>query len=77
MHDATFEKRIMYLLVDAAGDGAIPIPIKIGLNIEPPPNPRAPETQPPKKARISNLTNVHPTGTMSLLQRPLLYLSLR
>lgn len=63
--------------MEAAGAGAIPSPKRTGLNIEPPPSPKAPETHPPMKANINNLTRVHPTGEMSLGQRPWLYFFFR
>jgi hypothetical protein len=47
--DAPVENIIMYMPVAEATFGGTPILKSRGLNIAPPPNPRAPETHPPKK----------------------------
>ena len=39
----------MYILVEDATAGGTPNPSKIGLKIVPPPNPRAPDKNPPTK----------------------------
>ena len=48
------ENRIMYIPVDDATDGGTPKLSSRGLKIAPPPRPKAPETQPPKRAKITN-----------------------
>ena len=49
---------------------------KSGLKIAPPPKPKAPETQPPKKAHKISLITTSFVNLMSLLTRPRPYLIL-
>ena len=50
--DAKVENMIMYMPVDEATVGGTPSSIISGLKTLPPPSPKAPETHPPKKAKI-------------------------
>ena len=50
------ENIIMYIPVTEATWGGTPMLNSRGLKMTPPPKPRAPEIQPPKKANISSLT---------------------
>jgi hypothetical protein len=45
---------IIYIPVEVDTEGGTPKEIMSGLKIEPPPRPRAPETQPPTKAKKSS-----------------------
>ncbi len=57
--------------------GGTPIEIKSGLKMEPPPRPRAPATQPPRKDNVRTLKRVLPLNLRSLstrLMEPYLYL---
>ena len=45
---------IMYMPVFVETEGGTPSEIINGLKMEPPPRPKAPLTQPPTKAKISN-----------------------
>jgi len=47
----------MYIPVDVETEGGTPREIINGLNIEPPPRPRAPPTHPPTKAKKSRALN--------------------
>ena len=49
------ENMIMYIPVEDATAGGTPMLSKRGLKIAPPPRPRAPDTQPPSKAKITSL----------------------
>ena len=55
-----------YILVEEDTAGGIPILSKTGLNIEPPPSPRAPETQPPAKATKTSLLTTSGENLRSL-----------
>ena len=52
------EKRIMYMPVEDATAGGTPILKSKGLKIAPPPRPRAPETHPPRVAKITNFISM-------------------
>lgn len=67
------ENIIIYLLVEAAGEGAIPNESNTGLKMDPPPSPKAPDTHPPMKPYNSNFIRIIPVALISLSQRPLLY----
>lgn len=54
MHDDILEKVIRYAPVAEATLGGIPKVNKIGLNTTPPPSPKAPATNPPKKPSIKS-----------------------
>ena len=60
MHAEIFEKVIKYMPVADETFGGTPIDNRSGLKIVPPPNPRAPATQPPANPKISTLTRTCP-----------------
>lgn len=66
-----------YIPVEEATEGGIPMLKRTGLKMAPPPKPRAPETQPPIKATVTNLRTTSGENLRSLLQIPLLYLTLK
>lgn len=47
-----------------------------GLKIAPPPNPNAPETQPPRNAKVTNLITVYLSNLISLFEIPKLNFNL-
>ena len=49
--EANVENIIMYMPVEVETVGGTPSSIMSGLNTLPPPSPKAPETQPPMKAK--------------------------
>lgn len=55
-----------YIPVDEETFGGTPIPIRYGLNMVPPPRPRAPATNPPKKPKVRIFLNPAPSNTRSL-----------
>lgn len=57
------EKRIIYIPVADATQGNTPKLNNRGLNMAPPPSPRAPDMKPPRKA---NVTNFKSMGSESL-----------
>jgi len=65
-----------YMPVDEETAGGIPMLSKTGLKIAPPPRPRAPDTQPPANATVTSLLTMSGENLRSLLQIPLLYLTL-
>jgi hypothetical protein len=65
MHDDILEKVIRYAPEAEATLGGIPKVNKIGLNTTPPPSPKAPATNPPKKPSIKSYTNTSPIGYIS------------
>lgn len=67
------EKIIMYIPVAEETFGGTPRLIKIGLKIEPPPNPKAPDTIPPKRAKTIRYVSVWPWNLRSLETNPALY----
>lgn len=67
---APVEKMIIYIPVADATFGGTPIERRSGLKIEPPPSPRAPETQPPTNEKMRSLNMTSPLRTTSLLARP-------
>ena len=58
MLEPAVEKIIMYIPVDDDTFGGTPMLKRIGLNIAPAPKPKAPDTMPPKNARINNFRRV-------------------
>jgi hypothetical protein len=66
----------MYIPVDDATEGGTPILNRSGLKMAPPPKPKAPDTHPPRKANITNFITTDLTNLISLLDIPLLYLTL-
>lgn len=64
------EKRIMYIPVADATEGNTPRLKSNGLNIVPPPKPRAPDMKPPKKAKTTNLRTTIIVNLRSLGARP-------
>jgi hypothetical protein len=58
--EAVVENIIMYIPVADDTAGGTPILKSSGLNIAPPPSPRAPETHPPRNAKITSLVTVLP-----------------
>ena len=58
--DAAVEYIIMYIPVADETAGGTPMLSRRGLKIAPPPSPKAPETHPPQKAKITNLARVDP-----------------
>ena len=66
-----------YIPVEEETAGGIPILNITGLNIAPPPSPKAPETHPPTKATETNLLTTGGENFISLLQIPLLYFILK
>lgn len=60
MHVDIFEKVIIYIPVAEETCGGTPSPINNGLKITPPPNPRAPATQPPPKPSPKTVLKVFP-----------------
>ena len=64
--DPAVEKRIIYIPVAEATDGGTPILSNRGLKIAPPPRPRAPLTQPPTNAKITNFKSKSLWNLMSL-----------
>ena len=58
--DAPVENMIMYIPVDDATFVGKPMLSSKGLNIAPPPRPKAPETQPPKKEKEIRIANFGP-----------------
>jgi hypothetical protein len=60
------EKRIMYIPVAEATEGNTPKLKRSGLNIAPPPNPRAPDINPPKNANTTNLNRTMGLNLRSL-----------
>ena len=65
-HAAIFEKVIKYIPVAEETFGGTPICKRRGLKITPPPNPRAPATQPPPKPKHSTLKRIFPWKRRSL-----------
>ena len=55
MLEPAVENMIIYIPVEDATAGGTPMLRSKGLKIAPPPRPRAPETQPPSRAKITNL----------------------
>ena len=74
---APVEKIIIYIPVAEATFGGHPKPRRSGLNIEPPPSPRAPETHPPTKERVTSLSIGAPERGISLEARPDPYLTFK
>ena len=66
-----------YIPVDEETAGGIPILRSTGLKMAPPPRPRAPDTQPPANATVTNLLTMLGENLRSLLLIPLLYLILK
>ena len=66
-----------YMPVDDATEGGMPMLRSTGLNMAPPPSPRAPDTQPPMKATVTSLRTTLGENLRSLLLMPLLYLILK
>lgn len=65
-----------YIPVEEDTDGGIPMLSKSGLNMAPPPSPRAPEIHPPAKDARTSFLTMSGENLRSLLQIPLLYLIL-
>jgi len=63
---AILEKVIMYMPVADETLGGTPIANKSGLKMTPPPRPRAPATQPPKKPSPRTFLRILPWNTKSL-----------
>ena len=74
---APVEKIIMYIPVALATLGGHPKLSKSGLKIEPPPSPRAPETQPPTNEKVTSLTIGTPVKLISEDASPEPYLTFR
>ncbi len=68
--DPEVEKRIMYIPVAEATDGGTPMLSRRGLNIAPPPRPKAPLTHPPRNANITNLSKADWVNMMSVDAKP-------
>ena len=66
-----------YMPVEDVTAGGMPKLKNTGLNIAPPPSPRAPETHPPAKATATSFLTMLGEYLRSLLQIPLLYLTLK
>jgi len=77
MEEPSVVKRTRYIPVEEDTAGGIPMLSKTGLKIAPPPSPRAPETHPPAKATVTSLLTMSGENLRSLLQIPLLYLTLK
>ena len=60
------EKRIMYIPVAEATDGKTPRLRRSGLKMAPPPSPKAPDMNPPKKANVTNLRRTKKSNLRSL-----------
>ena len=58
MLEPAVENMIIYIPVEDATAGGTPMLNKSGLKIAPPPSPRAPDTQPPSKAKITSFTKM-------------------
>ena len=71
MLEPAVENIIMYIPVEDATAGGIPILSRSGLKIAPPPSPNAPDTQPPKRAKMTNLPTIALSNLTSDLARPL------
>lgn len=75
---AIFENVIIYIPVADETFGGTPIANRRGLNITPPPRPRAPATHPPKKPKHKTFLRTFPSKTRSLsakLTLPYFFLS--
>jgi hypothetical protein len=66
MVDAPVENIIMYIPEAEATLGGHTILSNKGLNIAPPPRPRAPETQPPMNEKAISLPIVFPSNLISV-----------
>ena len=64
------ENSIMYIPVAEATEGRIPRLKSKGLKIVPPPKPSAPDINPPKKAKKTNLRTIGTVSLRSLGARP-------
>jgi hypothetical protein len=69
-HELDEEKSIMYIPVAEATEGRTPRLNSKGLKIVPPPKPRAPDINPPKKAKNTNLRTTGTVSFRSLGARP-------
>ena len=67
----------MYIPVAEATFGELPKLSNNGFKMEPPPRPRAPDTQPPKIENTTSFNCWLPSRKMSDLANPLLYFTLR
>lgn len=65
------ENMIMYIPVEEATAGGTPMLSKRGLKMAPPPSPSAPETHPPRRAKITSLYTTEPSNLTSLFAMPL------
>jgi len=74
--EAAVEYKIIYIPVDDDTEGGTPMLRSKGLNITPPPSPRAPDTQPPKEAKITSLSTLEPVKAISPSTKPFPYLIL-
>ena len=66
MLELNVENKIIYIPVEEATEGGTPMLNNKGLKIAPPPKPRAPDTQPPRAAKITNYVIVLPLNLKSL-----------
>jgi hypothetical protein len=64
------ENKIIYIPVAEATEGKTPRLRSKGLNIVPPPRPRAPDIKPPKNAKITNLRTTGIVSFRSLGAKP-------
>lgn len=69
--EVAVENIIMYIPVAELTLGDIPMPKRMGLKIEPPPNPRAPDTKPPPNPITTNLIVFELVNIMSDSTSPL------
>ncbi len=58
MLEPAVENMIIYIPVEDATAGGTPMLSNKGLKMAPPPKPSAPETQPPKRAKMTNFTRM-------------------
>ena len=58
MEEPAVENMIIYMPVEEATAGGTPRLSRRGLKMAPPPSPRAPETHPPSRAKITNLASM-------------------
>jgi hypothetical protein len=71
------ENKIMYIPVADATEGYTPRLKRSGLKIAPPPSPRAPDINPPKNAKVTNLRRTERSNLRSLGAIPAPTLNLR
>lgn len=64
--DPVVENRIINIPVAEETEGVTPILSKTGLKMTPPPRPNAPETQPPRKAKMQSFEIANGVNLMSL-----------